>query len=147
MRIFLCGDYEFLCRLFGLSGALGLLRTACTNIHALNYSPLGRHCCLWCLIKSSDLIRPPAARAPCPMRSTASIISDYKGFEKAGSDIKKAKFHNNAIQEPFFKSYSLITSRFNICDTFRTLFQHILVGVPSRSSHNIGHILTLVCAS
>ena len=26
VRIFLCGDYEFLCRLYGLSGASGLLR-------------------------------------------------------------------------------------------------------------------------
>ena len=69
--------------------------------------PLGRHCCLWCLIKYSQLKQSPVTRGLFVPRSTASICRDYNGFVRAGNNIKEAKCHNNVIQQPFFKSLPL----------------------------------------
>ncbi len=53
IKVFLSGDYEFLFTMYGLSGASG------KNIeYVVEKFNLGRHNCLWCLIKGEDLITP-----------------------------------------------------------------------------------------
>ncbi len=100
VRVFLSGDYEFLCHMFGLSGASGIPK-CCTSI-AINYFVycIGKHCCLWCLTKNDSLKSPPN---PLCLRTTGSICVDYNSFVADGADLKRAKFHNNVIREPFFK--------------------------------------------
>lgn len=107
VRVFLCGDYEFLCRLYGLSGASGLIHTLCHYCDYITFINVGRHCCLWCLITSSQLKLPPSSRGPVSLWTTESICTDYEGFEKSGKKIKEAKNHNNVIEKPFFISIPL----------------------------------------
>ena len=104
----------------------------CTLSHQNDYL----HCCLWCLIKSSQLKQPPTARGLVSSRSTDYEL-DYDGFVRAGSDIKQAKFHNNVIQEPFFKSLPL---------GLYTTSVDFGIGVSSRTSYYFGHLLAPICA-
>ena len=62
----------------------------------------GRHCCLWCHIKTADLALAPAARGPTVPRTISSLQSDLNSFQRDGSNIKQAKFYNNVIRESFF---------------------------------------------
>ena len=59
----------------------------------------GRHCCLWCHIQSSDLALDPSARGPVVPRT---MDSDLVLFQRDGRDMKRAKFFNNVIGEPYF---------------------------------------------
>ncbi|XP_064402593.1 uncharacterized protein LOC135348339 isoform X1 [Halichondria panicea] len=86
IRVFLSGDYEFLCNIYGLSGASG------------------RQCCLWCLTTSEQLRNPPTT---VQSRSTASMVTDHHSFIAAGGILKNVKNFNNCVREPFFKCIPL----------------------------------------
>ena len=99
----MCGDFEFETRCYGLSGASGehvLLNVLHTSI-SLNVC-IGRHCCLWCHIKASDLATPPSIRGPVVPRTIATLESDLANFQQNGSNLKNAKFYNNVTRKPFF---------------------------------------------
>ena len=100
IRLFLCGDYEFLCRIFGLSRASGTL------MHALMISA-GRHCCLWCLTRQDQFIHSPSTLGAIDFRTVKSIVEDSKKFVDAGADLRKAKLFKNCINKPFFKTFPL----------------------------------------
>ena len=95
--MFMSGDNEFLCRIYGLSDASGnsehhnktVLRTA------------GRHCCLWCHIKSSYLKIPLSDRGRSPDRIHQNLKSDDK-FLQAGGNIKNANHFNNVMDKAMF---------------------------------------------
>ena len=59
---------------------------------------IGRHCCLWCLIDSSQMAKPAAERTPSQQRSLDQLITDFRKFTESGSNIKRAKFYNNVIR-------------------------------------------------
>lgn len=71
-------------------------------IHCYAFPDVGRHNCLWCTIRSSDLKTPLQVRGRSPARSLESLRSDHQKFVNAGSQLKQAKEFNNAIHEPFF---------------------------------------------
>ena len=84
IKLFFSGDYEFLCVMFGLSGASGKLK-APTNGNAMIYTcitsyPLGRHCCLWCTIRGDQLKVPLSQRGRLPQRSLESLKHDHQRF-------------------------------------------------------------------
>ncbi|XP_062499860.1 uncharacterized protein LOC134177141 isoform X2 [Corticium candelabrum] len=60
--------------------------------------PSGRHCCLWCLIDSSQMAKPAAERTPSQQRSLDQLITDFRKFTESGSNMKRAKFYNNVIR-------------------------------------------------
>jgi len=62
----------------------------------------GRHCCLWCTIRNTQLKVPLHTRGRLPSRSLESLRADHQRFLDAGGNLKKAKEFNNAIAEPFF---------------------------------------------
>lgn len=106
IRVFLSGDYEFLCRCYGLSGASGKLLKLFSNYDHENYTdlPIGRHCCLWCDIKKDNLKCAPTDRDDDPtLRSLESLEKDHSDFMSVGKgDLRKAKEHNNVIGKAFF---------------------------------------------
>ena len=104
IQVFLSGDYEFLCHMYGLSGASGgLLLNSCTyHLRLISDFLLGRHCCLWYTIKGESLKLPREVRGRSTPRTLSSIKSDYERFCANGSDIKKAKHFNNVIDVTFF---------------------------------------------
>ena len=72
-RIFLFGDYEFLCAMYGLSGAAG------------------KHPCLWYTISSDMLVIPLSERGRSTPRTLDSLTENYKKFRgEFNGDIKKA---------------------------------------------------------
>ena len=101
--VFICGDYEFLTRMYGLSGASGKLKN---NLHIRDAevdkktSWSGRHCCLWCHITSSQLSETPSSRA-VTLRTNTTLERDLQAFESDGGDIKKAKEFNNVIRKQY----------------------------------------------
>lgn len=98
----MAGDYEFLGRLEGISGASGNVVPYQTPMTS-HYSLVGRHLCLWCLITSSDLKIPRAKRKnKYPLRTLESLRADYQSFMASGGELKDAKDHNNVIGECFF---------------------------------------------
>lgn len=62
----------------------------------------GRHCCLWCLIKSESMKIPRGVRGRSAPRTLASIKADHDRYNADGSNLKKAKFFNNVIDTTFF---------------------------------------------
>jgi hypothetical protein len=97
ISLFLSGDYEFLTRMYGLSGASGKKRTQSSQFCGDFYCIIGRHCCLWCHITSADLKKPLSERGRHPERSLETLQSDLQRFTASGGDIAKAKLHNNVI--------------------------------------------------
>ena len=62
----------------------------------------GRHCCLWCHIKSSDLKIPLSDRGRSPDRTLQNLKSDNHKFLLTGGNIKNAKHFNNVIDKAMF---------------------------------------------
>eukprot|EP00731_Ephydatia_muelleri_P033241 Em0026g61a len=84
LKLFLTGDIEFLSIMYGLSGASG------------------KQPCLFCLITLDQLGMSVDRRGSCVPRSLDSIILDHQSFIEAGGNLKRAKWYNNCIHDPFF---------------------------------------------
>lgn len=103
--MFMSGDYEFLCNMYGISGASGIIiKTVLIIIHYYYYLK-GRHCCLWCNITSEQLkIDKETRNSTCTIaeRSLSTLYQKYHEFQLDGSNLKKAKLFDNVIGKPFF---------------------------------------------
>ena len=107
IRVFLFGNYEFLCRLYGISGLSGKqLRSTRKWKSPKSIFPIcnyiGRHCCLWCTVTSKELKTPCEVRGHSPLQTLETMKSDLEHFETAGSDVSKAKLFNNVISPCLF---------------------------------------------
>ena len=83
-RIFMFGDYQYLCYMYGLSGA---------SAH---------HSCLWCLVTGDEMQLPPSGRLYVLKRNLDSIKQDFFCFVEDGKNLKRAKLFSNVIDEGFF---------------------------------------------
>ena len=82
-RVFLFGDYDFLTKLFGLSGAQGT------------------HPCLYCTASKGQIHMPPAfCDGNITQRSLTEIRQDYRRYVRSGKKKTTAKLHNNVIRKP-----------------------------------------------
>lgn len=113
IRVFFFGDYEFLCRSFGLSGHSGKITLLKHSKLALplgkynaNLYPLcthsGRHCCLWCHITQEEMVIPRESRGLQLPRTLDTLQSDLQRFRSAGPNLKVAKEYNNVIGSVLF---------------------------------------------
>ena len=103
VRVFLFGNYEFQCRMYGITGAQGLMLHAYVHMWMYNAKDAGRHPCLWCTIRVDQLKQPRHARGKLPPRTLDSLQADYLQFATTGKgDIRKAKEFNNVIGPVFF---------------------------------------------
>nr|XP_047124046.1 uncharacterized protein LOC124806864 [Hydra vulgaris] len=85
LRVFIFGDYVFLCAIYGITGATG------------------RHCCLFCEITSSEMqLNTENRNRQINLRTLQTLKSDYERFKNNGGNIKNAKKFNNVIDEPLF---------------------------------------------
>ena len=84
IQLFLCGDYEFLIKVFGLSGAAGV------------------HPCLFCEITSADIQKDPSETVESWIRSLRRIKSQHQRYVKAGSVKKNARHYKNVISKPMW---------------------------------------------
>ncbi|EDO30953.1 predicted protein [Nematostella vectensis] len=81
--LFAFGDYEYICRMLGISGASG------------------RYPCVWCLIHNQDMRKPPEERDPIQPRTPEHMEEQLQNFLNEGNgDLKKAKDYFNVIHEP-----------------------------------------------
>ena len=71
---------------------------------------LGRHCCLWCVIKSQQLKESSSTRRRITPRSIDSIANDYEGFVKAGGLPTKSQVSQQCDTKTLLYIYSLVTS-------------------------------------
>ena len=82
-RLFLFGDYDFLTKSFGLSGAQGV------------------HPCLFCTASKTDIHMPPQfTENNFTQRSLCQIKRDYSKYKHAGKQKSNAKMFNNVIRKP-----------------------------------------------
>ncbi|XP_065669741.1 uncharacterized protein LOC136088822 isoform X2 [Hydra vulgaris] len=85
VRVFMFGDYDFLCSVYGITGAIG------------------QHCCLFCDITKKNIQLAPINRKDSvSQRSLKSLNIDFHCFQSNGGNLKKAKFFNNVINETLF---------------------------------------------
>lgn len=74
IRVFLFGDYDFLLKIYGLSGAQAV------------------HPCLWCTASKQQTQRSATQQPDLPKRSLDSIRKDWQRFRLHGrNDIKKKR--------------------------------------------------------
>jgi hypothetical protein len=64
LLVFMSGDYDFLCKMYGLSGASG------------------KHRCLWCNIANKDL----KLDVVCPTRTLETLKDDHERFRASGGN-------------------------------------------------------------
>lgn len=103
--MFMSGDYELLCKMYGISGASG--NTEGMHFHTrdiLMVTPLGRHCCLWCHITQKQLKEAPSTLKEQPKQRDLDTLATahFKFTSEGKSDLNVAKQYFNAIAEPFF---------------------------------------------
>ncbi|XP_078000533.1 uncharacterized protein LOC144453129 [Glandiceps talaboti] len=82
--VHIMGDYEYLTRMYGLSGASG------------------KYFCLWCYITKSDAMIPPDQKAPNQSRSLHDIQEYHDKLVEAGAHRSKASEFMNCINKPYF---------------------------------------------
>ena len=100
------GDYEFLSRMYGISGAQGTITHYSYDslvLCIMYMGILGRHPCLWCNITSEQMKLPREERPAVSPRTLDSLQADLL-FQTAGQgNLKQAKNFNNVIGQYFFK--------------------------------------------
>eukprot|EP00731_Ephydatia_muelleri_P000867 Em0001g867a len=84
IKLFMCGDYEFITRMYGLSGASGC------------------YPCLYCLVFHENMVKPLSARGHAPPRTYESICTDHQRYIASGVRRKQVKHFYNCITEPIF---------------------------------------------
>ena len=85
LRVFVYGDYEFLCKLFGLSGACGM------------------YCCLWCLINKNEIHESPVQDWEYTKRTLVGLKISHQKFSKIAKFKKSmASQFDNCITEPIW---------------------------------------------
>ena len=82
IKVFLNGDYEFLCKMYGLLG------------------PQGTYPCLWCLMSRRDMHLPSD---DSQSRSLENLIADNSAFLKETTEKKEAAKFNNALHTPLLQ--------------------------------------------
>ena len=82
IRLFLFGDYDFLLKMYGISGAQST------------------HPCLWCKASKTQTQKAPVEQPTVPVRSLQNIKSDHMKYHKAGSKKQTAKAYNNVTLAP-----------------------------------------------
>ena len=81
--LFLFGDYDFLLKLYGLSGAQSV------------------HPCLYCLASKAQIQSPPVFnQGNINERNLAQIERDYDKFRRSGRQKTKIKLFNNVVRKP-----------------------------------------------
>ena len=86
----------------------------------------GRHCCLWCHITTTELALSPTVRGPLVLRTTSTLQRDLNSFQSDGSNIKRAKHHNNVIRKSLFEIPLEQVSKY--CNKgIHTLYIHIIL--------------------
>ncbi|XP_035663161.1 uncharacterized protein LOC118406879 [Branchiostoma floridae] len=85
IRLFVSGDYAYLCLWYGLSGACGT-------------SP-----CLWCYVTQEEIKDKDSCRLQIPARTLESLARDHQRFlVEGGGKLKVAKLYHNAIKPVMF---------------------------------------------
>ena len=84
LRVFLCGDYDFLLKLYGISGAQSF------------------HPCLWCEASKEQTQKSPREQPVLAERTLKIIKSDLRKYKRAGSKKKTAKAYNNMVLSPIW---------------------------------------------
>ena len=134
-------DYDFLCLMYGTSGASGKLDFKLL-LHIFCITG-----CLWCLVTLDQLRTSSPTSRLCARRSLETMLADYQRFIASGGDIKNAKYYNNCINEPFFK---IPLSQVPCMDTTNVkciLISDLLAGLcswPTHHSRNIPEALFCV---
>ena len=83
IKVFLNGDFDFLCKMCGLSG------------------PQVTHPCLWCLMSRRDMNNPTDQ---CQHRSVESMLADNKKFmDEADGERKQANKFFNSLHAPLIR--------------------------------------------
>ncbi|GFO08040.1 amine oxidase [Plakobranchus ocellatus] len=114
IKIFLNGDYDFLCKVYGLSG------------------PQGTFPCLWCLMSRQEM---HLHSTNTQLRSLDSLISDNLSFMQDNADKKSAAKYNNSLHAPIL-SIQL--------DRVSPPYLHILLGIVLKHYkllENAAHLL------
>ena len=103
IRVFLSGDYDFLCKTYGLSGAQGVRP------------------CLWCTILKEKI---KSGDGPAQERTLSNLKADFHRFETLGQGKKSnAKHFNNVCSQPV---WNIELSR--VCPPYL----HILLGITQK---------------
>ncbi|GFS16604.1 amine oxidase [Elysia marginata] len=108
IKLFIFGDYWFLCKLYGLSG------------------PAGSYPCLWCHVHRHQMQNDDSAMSQ--LRSVESLVTDFENFKQSGSDKQKAKHHHNVIHSPLL-NISL--------DNVSPPYLHILLGLVLKHHNSL----------
>ncbi|GFO19282.1 amine oxidase [Plakobranchus ocellatus] len=105
MKVFIFGDYWFLCKLYGLSG------------------PSGLHPCLWCETNKKDMQKDQLTGSMPKKRSLNSMQENLTQFLASGGGEKSAKHFKNVIYPAMLDTE---------LDAVAPPYLHILLGIVAK---------------
>ncbi|GFN93402.1 amine oxidase [Plakobranchus ocellatus] len=82
IKVFLNGDYHFLCKVYGLSG------------------PQGTYPCLWCVVHRQAMSTPSPETQ---QRTLDTLIADNDAYRRDNRDKKEAAKYNNCLHTPLLQ--------------------------------------------
>ena len=85
VRLFICGDYQLLSKVYGLLGPSGMSVTKYAHQSYVFYDILGQHPCLWCLISLNG------RQISKSIRALQSFHDYHKSFMDSCGDAKLVK--------------------------------------------------------
>ena len=109
IKVFHFGDYQYLSIMYGMEPVVNAY-VCMYNRHKLTLHYMymsctytGRHCCLFCTVKSENLKIPPHSRQhQAEIHTVATLKSDHTSFVLSGGNLRQAKQHNNVIRQLLF---------------------------------------------
>ena len=84
IKLHVFGDYDFLCNIYGLSGANGT------------------YPCLWCYANKTAIQKSHKSQPHTLHRQGKGLKRDYNAFKREGSNNQKAAKHHNVVRSPVF---------------------------------------------
>ena len=99
MKLFMCGDYEFLTKMYGCLEQVVCdgVKIKCTNIASF----MRCYPCLYCLVYNKNII-PLSVRGRAPSRTFEAICAEHQHYIASEADKKQAKHFHNCFTEPIF---------------------------------------------
>ena len=119
MKVFLFGDYDFQCKVFGLSGAAGT------------------HPCVWCYTTKRQMQKAPETQPAIQERTLRGMRRDYRKFLKGGENKKKGSSMQQCHQLSSLQSAHV--PRLSSLPTLGIVKKHYM---PEDECHELDNIAT-----
>ena len=115
----------------------GILNASITHVNDDHAILIGCYPCLYCKIRSEQMVIPLSVRGHATERSREDMCADHQRYISSGSIRKDAQKFFNCISVPIF---DIPISQVNESDIVSISVNKHHAGLPTWSPHNVGDL-------